>query len=45
MTKRILLKLGEESVKEIAWDVIPDLAEAMIKKRIYQLENAIDGEK
>lgn len=38
----IIEKMGSDAVKDIVWQVVPELAEAMIKKRIYQLEQAVD---
>lgn len=38
IAERIIAKVIEKNVKEIAWEVIPDLAEALIKKRIRELE-------
>jgi len=42
VAERLVEKLGQASIKEIVWDVVPELAEAMIKKRIYQLEQSVD---
>ena len=37
MRKRLVIeKMSENVVREIAWDVVPDLAELLIKKRIDQ---------
>lgn len=44
VAERLVEKLGQTSIKEIVWDVVPELAEAMIKKRIYQLEQSVDDE-
>ncbi len=44
VAERVVRKMGHDSIKEIVWDVVPELAEAMIKKRIYQLEQAVDEE-
>jgi len=30
--------IAERIVREVAWEVIPDLAEAIIKRRIQELE-------
>ena len=42
VAERLIHKIGSDSVREIIWDIVPELAEAMIKKRIYQLEQAVD---
>jgi DNA-binding response OmpR family regulator len=34
----VLAKLSDEVVREIAWEVVPDLAEKLIRERIRQLE-------
>ncbi len=38
IARRIIELLGDEPVREVAWEVIPDLAEVVIKERIRQLE-------
>ncbi len=38
VAKRVIAKLSDEVLREIAWEVIPELAEAMIKSRIHDLE-------
>ena len=38
IARRIVELLGDEPVREVAWEVIPDLAEVVIKDRIRQLE-------
>lgn len=42
IARRVIELLGEEVVREIAWDVIPDLAEIVIKDRIRELESQVD---
>jgi hypothetical protein len=34
--------LGEDIVREISWEVIPDLAEIVIKSRLRELEEQVD---
>ncbi len=41
-TRAAVRELAESIVREIAWEVIPDLAEAIIRKRIRELEDAVD---
>jgi len=38
----LVKSVGTDFVREVVWQVIPELSEAMIKKRIYQLEQAVD---
>ena len=42
VAEKIVKSLGQEEIREIVWQVVPELSEAMIKKRIYQLERAVD---
>ena len=39
---RIMEQLGTDAIRDVVWEVVPELAEAMIKKRIYQLEQSSD---
>jgi len=41
IAKRVVEKLSEGVLREIAWDVIPELAEIVVKKRIAELESQI----
>jgi hypothetical protein len=34
----VVLRLSERIVREIAWDVVPDLAEILVRERIRELE-------
>ena len=36
---RVVQKLSDRVVREIAWDVVPDLAERAVKRRIEELES------
>ena len=36
---RVVQKLSDRVVREIAWDVVPDLAERAVLRRIEQLES------
>ena len=44
MVEKLAVKLGAGSLREIVWQVVPELSEAMIKKRIFELEQAVDEE-
>ncbi|CAM2006119.1 response regulator [Acanthopleuribacter pedis] len=44
VAERLLNTDVPQSIREIVWQVVPELAEAMIKKRIYQLEQSVDDE-
>ena len=35
-------KLSEKVLREIAWEVVPDMAEIVIKRRIKELESGIE---
>lgn len=41
LAKRVVEKLSDQIVREIAWEVVPDLAETLIRKRIQELEEKI----
>ncbi|MDJ0837899.1 MAG: response regulator [Acidobacteriota bacterium] len=38
----LVKSVGSDYVREVIWQVVPELAEAMIKKRIYQLERSVE---
>ncbi|MCB1041468.1 MAG: response regulator [Acidobacteria bacterium] len=40
VARRVAAKISDDVIREIAWEVIPELAEAMIKKRIHEIEKA-----
>ncbi len=44
VVQRLVERLGSGDVRDIVWQVVPELAEAMIKKRIYQLEQSVEAE-
>jgi len=39
---KVVEYLGEDIVREISWEVIPDLAEIVIKSRLRELEEQVD---
>jgi CheY-like chemotaxis protein len=38
IAQRVIAQISDKVIREIAWDVIPDLAEALIKKEIERLK-------
>ncbi len=42
IARRVVEHLGEDIVREISWEVIPDLAEIVIKNRLRELEEQVD---
>lgn len=42
IARKVVEYLGEDIVREISWEVIPDLAEIVIKNRLRELEEQID---
>ena len=42
VARRVVEKLSEKVVREIAWEVVPDMAEIVIKKRIKELESGME---
>ena len=41
--RRVLEVLSEKVVREIGWEVVPDLAEVIIKDRLRELESQVDS--
>lgn len=42
IARRVVELIGDQTIREISWDVIPDLAEIVIKDRIRELESNAD---
>jgi CheY-like chemotaxis protein len=42
VARRVVELLGDRVVREVAWEVVPDLAEVVIKDRLRELESQID---
>ncbi len=42
IAKRVAEIMGEKALREVAWEVIPDLAEVLIKERIRELESQVE---
>jgi hypothetical protein len=38
IAQRVAAQISEKAVREIAWEIIPDLAEALIKQEIERLK-------
>ncbi len=38
IARKVVEKLSDQIIREIAWEVVPDLAETLIRKRIQELE-------
>ena len=41
---RRMLELATERIEHIAWDVIPDMAEVVVRERVRELEAEADSE-
>ena len=39
IARRVVQLMSEQVVRNIAWEVIPDMAEMVVKERIRQLES------
>jgi hypothetical protein len=39
IARRVIELMSEKVVRDVAWEVIPDLAEMVVKQRIRELEN------
>ncbi len=42
IARRVVELLGEGVVREVAWEVVPDLAEVLLKARIRELEASVE---
>ena len=42
IARRVVEMLGEKMLREVAWEVVPDLAELIIKERIRELESQVE---
>lgn len=42
VARRVVELLGDHAVKEVAWEVVPDMAELVVKDRLRELEREID---
>jgi CheY-like chemotaxis protein len=42
IARRVVDLLGERIVREVAWEVVPDLAEVLLKARIRELEASVE---
>lgn len=42
IARRVIELLAPETVREVAWEVIPDLAEVVIKSRLRELESQLE---
>lgn len=42
IARRVIELLGDSSVREVAWEIVPDLAEVIIKERIRELESQVE---
>ncbi|MDQ1348829.1 MAG: hypothetical protein QG573_2205 [Acidobacteriota bacterium] len=42
IARRMLELVGDKAVRDVAWEVVPDLAEVLLKSRIRELESSID---
>jgi hypothetical protein len=38
----VIEKLSERIVREIAWDVVPETAELVVRERIRELESGVE---
>ncbi len=44
VARRVVEILADEAIREVAWDVVPDMAEIVIKDRIRELEAEAEAE-
>jgi hypothetical protein len=43
IARRVVELLGEKTVRDVAWEVVPDLAEVVIKDRLRELESQAEN--
>jgi hypothetical protein len=42
IARRVVELLGDQLVREVAWEVVPDMAELVIKDRLRELERQLE---
>ena len=42
IARRMIELVGDKALREVAWEVVPDLAEVIIKERIRELESQVE---
>jgi CheY-like chemotaxis protein len=42
IARRVIELLGDKPVRDVAWEVVPDLAEVLLKSRIRELEASVE---
>ncbi|MGE0639196.1 MAG: response regulator [Thermoanaerobaculia bacterium] len=42
IARRVIDLLGDKPVRDVAWEVVPDLAEVLLKSRIRELESSVE---
>lgn len=43
IARRVVELLGDKLLREVAWEIVPDMAELVIKDRIRELERQLEG--
>jgi hypothetical protein len=43
IARRVVELMGDKAVRDIAWEVIPDLAEVVIRDRLRELESQAES--
>lgn len=42
IARRVVELIGEEAIRKVAWEVVPDMAEVVIRDRIRELESQVE---
>jgi hypothetical protein len=42
IARRVVELLGDKAVRDVAWEVVPDLAEVIIRDRLRELESQVE---
>ncbi|HVS65136.1 MAG TPA: hypothetical protein VMT85_16720 [Thermoanaerobaculia bacterium] len=43
IARRVVELMGEEAIRKVAWEVVPDMAEVVIRDRIRELESQVEA--
>jgi len=43
VARRIVELLGDRAIRDVAWEVVPDMAEVVIRSRLRELENQVES--
>ena len=44
MIAKVVARLSSQQIEKIAWEIVPDVAEALIKRRLLEIESKLASE-